>query len=52
MEPEPWQTDAAARSSRAGSVSVWTLAGDRFRVESPGPAARHDKAVTAPKREG
>jgi hypothetical protein len=35
MEPEPWQTDAAGPFLSVGSVSVWTLGRDRFRVESP-----------------
>jgi hypothetical protein len=35
MKPEPWQTNAAGRFLTIGEVSVWTLVGDRFRVESP-----------------
>jgi hypothetical protein len=35
MEPEPWQTDAGGPFLTIGEVSVWTLGGDRFRVESP-----------------
>ena len=33
--PEPWQTDAAGPFLTIGSVSVWTLGGDRFRIEGP-----------------
>ena len=33
--PEPWQTDAAGPFLTIGSVSVWTLGRDRFRVQSP-----------------
>jgi hypothetical protein len=35
MTPEPWQTNAAGPFLTIGEVSVWTLGGDRFRVESP-----------------
>jgi hypothetical protein len=34
-KPEAWQTNAAGPFLTVGSVSVWALGGDRFRVESP-----------------
>jgi hypothetical protein len=34
MKPERWQTNAAGPFLTIGAVSVWTLGGDRFRVES------------------
>jgi hypothetical protein len=42
LEPEPWQTNAAGPFLTVGSVSVWTLGGDRFRVESPDGAQEVD----------
>jgi hypothetical protein len=35
MKPEPWQTDAGGSFLSIGAVSLWTLGGDRFRVECP-----------------
>jgi hypothetical protein len=34
-EPESWRTNAAGPFLTVGEVSVWTLGGERFRVESP-----------------
>jgi hypothetical protein len=38
MKPEPWQANAAAPFLTIGGLSVWTLGGDRFRVETPDEA--------------
>jgi hypothetical protein len=39
-EPEPWQTNATAPfltiERPGGTVSVWSLGHERFRVEAPG----------------
>ena len=39
-EPERWQTNATAPflaiEKAGGTVSVWSLGGERFRVEAPG----------------
>jgi hypothetical protein len=44
-EPEPWQTNATAPflsiEKASGTVSVWSLGKERFRVEAPG----HDSEV-------
>jgi hypothetical protein len=42
MEPEPWQTSAAGAFLTIGSVSVWTLGRDRFRLEKPDGAREVD----------
>jgi hypothetical protein len=34
-EPEPWQTNAAGAFLTIGDVSVWALAEQWFRVQSP-----------------
>lgn len=34
-EPEAWQTNAAGAFLVVGDVGIWSLGGDRFRIQSP-----------------
>lgn len=34
-QPEAWQTNAAGAFLTVGDVGIWTLGGDRFRIQSP-----------------